>query len=34
MGTPLTVDGRSNYMELRERMKSIVKDFDKTVGQL
>ena len=34
LGTPLTSDGRSNYMELRERMKTIIKDFDRTVGQL
>jgi hypothetical protein len=33
-GIPLTADGRSNWMEIRERMKSLVKDFTKNIGQI
>jgi hypothetical protein len=33
-GVPLTADGRSNWVEIRERMKGLVKDFTKNIGQI
>lgn len=33
-GIPLTVDGRSNWVEIRERMKGLVKEFTKNIGQI
>jgi hypothetical protein len=33
-GIPLTADGRSNWTDIRDRMKGLVKDFTKNIGQI